>query len=263
MNFSSLLGILAALAVLVGSVFNVAGKGHNIFLEPHGLLIVFGGSAAASLMCFPISTFYNTLKVFIRKFLGAYSTRYDTVIAEIVGLAKGARDNPDYLKTKSNSIKTHFLRDGIQLLTQGGISDQAIDMILQKRALTHFKRNEEDATVFKTIAKFPPAFGLLGTTLGMIGLLQNLGGADAYKLLGPSMAVGLVATFYGIVVANLVLIPIGENLSKLNKEDEVVREIVMDGIKLIRAREHPLVVEEHLKSYLLPSERAKLKQVKV
>jgi chemotaxis protein MotA len=261
MNFSSLLGIIAALAVLIGACFTSTSN-RGIFLDPHGILIVFGGTAAASLMCFPLSTYFSTMKVFIRKFLGSYSTRYDTVIMEIVDLAKGVRDNPEYLKTKANALKTDFLRDAVQLLTQGGVSDHALDSILQKRALTHFKRNEDDATVFKTIAKFPPAFGLMGTTLGMIALLQQLGGEDAYKLLGPAMAIGLVATFYGIVMANLVLIPIGENLSKLNKEDEVVREIVMDGIKLIRSREHPLVVEEHLKSYLMPKERAKLKTLR-
>ena len=74
------------------------------------------------------------------------------------------------------------------------------------------------------------------------------------------MAIGLVATLYGIALTNFLLIPVGENLSKLNKQDETTREIVIDGIQLLLAKEHPLVVEEHLKSYLLPSERAKLKK---
>jgi chemotaxis protein MotA len=102
---------------------------------------------------------------------------------------------------------------------------------------------------------FPPAFGLLGTTLGMIALLQNIGSPDSFKLIGPAMAIGLVATLYGIAVANLVFIPMGENLSKLNKEDQVSRKIVLTGVKLLRAKEHPVIVEEFLKSYLLPSER--------
>lgn len=254
------MGIAASIAVLIFALLD-STKSANIFLNKHGILIVFGGTAAASLMCFPLSTFFNIAKVFMRKFIGRYSTRYDIVISEIVDLAKGIRDNPEYMKTKMDALKTPFLRDAVQLLTTG-VSDKAIDAILEKRATTQYKRNEEDVFVFKTMAKFPPAFGLMGTTLGMIALLQQLGGKDAYKLLGPSMAIGLVATFYGIAIANLLLIPIAENLSKLNKEDETVHEIVIDGIKLIRAHEHPLIVEEHLKSYLLPKEREQLKKIR-
>ena len=95
----------------------------------------------------------------------------------------------------------------------------------------------------------------MGTTLGMIGLLQSIGNADAFKKLGPSMAVALVATFYGIALANLIFVPLGEHLSQLNREDEVLRQIVMDGVRQLRLKEHPVVVEEHLKSYLLPKER--------
>jgi chemotaxis protein MotA len=94
----------------------------------------------------------------------------------------------------------------------------------------------------------------------MISLLQQLGGKDAQKMLGPAMAIGLVATFYGIVLANLVLIPISENLAMINREDETVRTIIIDGFRLIHRREHPKIVEEHLKSYLLPHERDKIKK---
>ncbi len=93
----------------------------------------------------------------------------------------------------------------------------------------------------------------------MISLLQQLGGKDSQKLLGPAMAVGLVATFYGIVLANMVFIPVAENLTMINKQDETIREIVIDGLRLIRKKEHPKVIEETLKSYLLPHERAELK----
>jgi chemotaxis protein MotA len=92
--------------------------------------------------------------------------------------------------------------------------------------------------------------------MGMITLLQGLGSPDSFKQIGPSMGMAMVATMYGIAVANLVLIPLGENLSKLNKKEFLNRNIVIDGIKLLRSEEHPLVVEETLNSYLLPGERS-------
>lgn len=259
MNVGSLIGTLAGLIVVVLGI-TTSSKSAMVFLDLHGILIVIGGTAAAGLMCFPPRFFVGAGKVLISKFLGTYATRYETVIHELVDLAKGVRENPGYMKEKQKAIKTPFLMDAVELLVQGGIPEDSIDAILMKRAATHCKRYEFDVGVFKTLAKFPPAFGLMGTTLGMISLLQNLGGADAQKMLGPAMAIGLVATFYGLTLANLVLIPISENLAIINREDETVRTIVIDGLRLIRNKEHPRVVEEHLKSYLLPHERAGLKK---
>lgn len=255
MNFSSILGSLAGLAVVVLGVIT-SSKSARVFLDPHGILIVLGGTAAAGLMCFPLRFYQRIVGVFINKFLGNYATRNEVVINELVDLAKGLRENPDYLSQKVKTLKTPFLIDAVQLMVLGGIPDDALDEILVKRAHTHSKRYEYDAGVFKTLAKFPPAFGLMGTTLGMISLLQQLGGKDAQKMLGPAMAIGLVATFYGLTLANLVLIPIAENLAVINRGDETIRTMVIDGLRLIRRKEHPKIIEEHLKSYLLPHERA-------
>lgn len=260
MNISSLVGILAAFGVFFGAMFT-ATSSRGIFLDPHGILIVFGGTMAASFICFPLKTFVTLFKVFFKKILGKYNHTNELVIYEMVDLAKGYRDNPGYLGEKVGQIKTHFLKEAVEMMVEGGISPDALDSILRKRALTHYKRHEEESQIFKTIAKFPPAFGLLGTTLGMIALLQSLGTQDAMKNLGPAMAIGLVATLYGIALSNLVFIPIGENLAKLNKQDECIREMVIDGVKLLRKKEHPLVVQEVLKSYLLPTERVNLKKV--
>jgi chemotaxis protein MotA len=257
MNFSSILGIIAAAAVFLCAL-GTATTSWGIFMDFHGILIVIGGTLAASLICFPLKTFVTLCKVFFKKVIGKYSDAHSQVIREIVDLSKGYRENPNHLSEKVGQIQNHFLKEAVEMIIAGGFSDEAIDRILKKRAFTHYKRHEEEAGIFKIIAKFPPAFGLMGTTLGMIALLQNLGAPDSFKKLGPSMAIGLVATLYGIALTNLVLIPIGENLTKLNKEDETTREMVIDGIKLLRKKEHPLIVEEELKSYLLPSERAKV-----
>lgn len=261
MNISSVLGVIGALAVLIFGVATSA-KSPLVFLDVHGILIVFGGTAAAALMCFPMHFYVQVGRVIWQKFLGNYAIRREIVIREIVDLAKGARENPEYLKTKLATLKTPFLIDLVELMNKGGFSEDVLDEIAYKRAAVLTKRYDQDVGVFKTIAKFPPAFGLMGTTLGMIALLQQLGGKDAQKLLGPAMAIGLVATFYGLTLANLVLIPIAENLASLNRDDESLRMIVIDGIRFIRAKEHPKVVEEYLKSYLTPTERVAFSKLK-
>lgn len=260
MNYTSIFGLLAAILVL-GYGVGSATDNYKIFLDAHAIAIVIGGTFAATLICFPFSTIKNLFTVFFKKIVGKFSGTHAQVIQEIVNLSQGYRDDTNYLKNNLNTIKFPFLKEAIELMTEGGIPDQKIDMILKERAGTHFKRYEEEANIFKVMGKFPPAFGLLGTTLGMIALLQTIGSPDSFKLIGPAMAIGLVATLYGIAIANLIFIPMGENLIKLNKEDQVSRKMVILGVKLIREKEHPLVVEEFLKSFILPSERNKLKKV--
>lgn len=259
MNFSSAIGLVIAIAVL-GFGTMTATSNWKIFFDLHAILIVIGGTAAATLICFPLSTVRTLFTVFIKKILGKFSGTHGVLIQEIVSIAKGYRDDANFVKNNIQGVKYPFLKEALELFIEGGISEKNMDMILKQRAITHFKRYEKEANIFKVIGKFPPAFGLLGTTLGMISLLQTLGSPDSFKLLGPAMAIGLVATLYGIAIANLLLIPMGENLAELNKDDQVSREMVIVGIKLIRKKEHPLVVEEFLKSYLLPRERNRLKK---
>lgn len=260
MNVSSIIGVISALIVLTVSVLT-SSKSAKVFLDVHGILIVIGGTAAAGMMCFPLKNYARVGRVILNKFLGNYTTRHEVVINEIVDLARGYRENSDYLKAKvkSKTLTTLFLVDALELFNQGGELQEELEDILIKRASTHTRRYEYDAGIFKTLAKFPPAFGLMGTTLGMIALLQGLGSKDAQAMLGPSMAIGLVATFYGLTLSNLIFIPIAENLSMINREDEALRFIVIEGMTHIRNKAHPKVVEEHLKSYLLPSERSQIK----
>ena len=258
MNISSLIGVVFAIAVFIIALFT-STQSREIFLDPHGILIVLGGTMAAAILCFPVSTIPQMVKVVFRKFLGKYGHRHSHAIKEIVEMSKIQKEDSQMFREKISSLQTDFLRDGLTLLVDGGMDDRQLEAILKKRADVQYRRHLKEANIFKTLAKFPPAFGLMGTTIGMIALLQSLGSSDAYSRLGPAMAIGLVATLYGIALANFVFIPLGENLAKLNEEDELLRELVIDGIRLLRAQEHPLVVEEFLISYLNPKERAELK----
>lgn len=260
MNFSSLFGIIFALVVFLGGALTSA-RDAKVFADLHAILIVIGGTLAATLISFSGKNVYAMIKVFLSKILKRSLDDYESVIREIVELAKGYRDNDKYLSEKVKSIKNPFLREAIQMQIDGGLESKEIDAILNKRAATHYARYEDEAEMFKTMAKFPPAFGLLGAVLGIIAMMQGLGDAEAIKRVGPALAVALVATLYGIAIANFIFIPVGESLSKYNKQDYVIRQMVLDGVKLIRIKKHPLVVEENIKSYLLPSEREKLKKI--
>lgn len=258
MNFSSLIGLILSLVVVVVSIIT-STKDSKMFLDAHAFVIVIGGTLAASLLSFSGKKMFALTKVFFRRVLGK-NDEMQRAIDEIVDLAKGYRDNENYLRDKIPQIKTPFLKEALELMTDGGIDQNEIDKILMKRATVIHARHEEDAEIFKALSKFPPAFGLLGAVIGMISLMQNLGGADAFQKVGPSLAVALVATMYGIALANFFFLPLGENLAKVNRMDFLIRQIVIDGIKLVRQKKHPLVVQENIKSYLLPGERNQAKK---
>lgn len=256
MNISSVLGIIVAFAVLIGGVKS-STSGLEILFNKHGILIVVGGTLAASLISFPLQDFLKLIKAFVQKVLLGQKTNPVQVITEIVQLADGYRRNPQHLKNKLPDIKNLFLADAIDMLVKGGLSTDEVRNIMEIRAHTQFKRYEDEATIFKTIARFPPAFGLMGTTLGMIGLMQTIGGEGAFEKIGPTMGVALIATLYGVAMANLLLIPFGENISRLNKKEDNLRLMIIEGIDLINKKAHPIFIEEKLKSFLLPSERPK------
>jgi len=259
MNFSSLIGVVLAFVVFGLGVIT-STKNTDIFFNHHAILVVLGGTAAAGIICFPLKLLLALVRVCVRKVLGKYSEAPHVVIRECTDLARGYRDDPTHLVKAAGTIKTLFLKDCVELVNQGGISDEALEGIMLKRAQTQASRHGEEADIFRTLAKFPPAFGLMATTLGMISLLQTIGSPDSFKLIGPSMAIGLVGTLWGLVLANFVFIPIGENLGKLNRDEEILRQMVMDGVRMIKRKEHPLIVQETLMSYLLPKERVRYKK---
>lgn len=254
MNFSTAFGFLIAGVIFIGGMIT-ATPNWKIFLDAHAAVIVIGGTIAATMVSFPIKHLIKVMKVIGFRILKQTKSAHIFVISEVVELAQGLNKDPEYLQKNVENIKTPFLKEAVQLQIDGGIEAFKMDIILKKRAEVHFIRYEDEAHIFKTVARFPPAFGLLGAVLGMVALLSGLGSPDSFKQIGPAMAMAMVATLYGIATANFIFVPLGENLSKLSKEDHLMRCIVIDSIKLLREKEHPVVVEEYLKSYLLSSER--------
>ena len=258
MNYSAIIGIILALLV-AGLTAATSTNNWKVFMDPHAFMIVIGGTFAASLISFSGKKLWLLFKIFFKRVLGN-GEEQAIAVKEIVDLAKGYRDNERYLQDNVSKIKTHFLREAVQMICDGGIDAADMDMILKKRAASIYHRHEEDAEIFKSLSKFPPAFGLLGAVIGMIAMMQSLGGADSFSKVGPALAVALVATLYGIAIANFVFLPLGENLAKVNRSDAVVRNMIIDGVKLLRQKKHPLLVEEVILSHLLPSERTPHKQ---
>ena len=256
MNFSTLIGFLASMAVFVGALVT-STQNFNIFGDYHAILIVIGGTIAASCVCFSLPRVFGLIKVFFRRMIGKHKRDYLAIIDQIVTLSSANRKGRASFEAALKQVQDPFLKDAAKALfwMDSEVALEDLRALLETRAETHYERYLHESDIFRVMSKFPPAFGLLGTTLGMIALLQALGKSDAKNAIGPAMATALVATMYGIVLSNFVFIPIAENLAQQSREDLICRRIVVEGIMCIAADKPTQFVEEKVKSFLLPSER--------
>ena len=260
MNPLSLIGFILAGVVFVYGVFTAAND-PMMFVNEHAILIVIGGSIAAASIAFRLDRILILFKVFFDRVLKGRKATYVKVIEELMVLAKIYRENSADFERAIKETKEPFLRECLEMGTEGVLDRTQLERILRNRIQAQFHRYSDEATKFRTVGKYPPAFGLMGTTLGMIALLQKIGQAGAQKQIGPAMAVALIATFYGLTLSNLVFGPIAENLLDNAKETRLKNMIIVEGALLILEKTNPVVLCEELNSYLLPSERLDWKKV--
>lgn len=265
-NIRSVAGFTLAIIVLVTTILTGSDDPMG-FLDMHGALIVLGGTVAVAAISFEIDKAALLVKIFIRRSLMGHRTDFHVTIRNV--LHWGSRfsqarseGNTKDLVPEVESLPECYLKDCLRGLLEGEASWPERHEILEKQIDTVFNRYMEDGQKFRSLGKFPPAMGLLGAVAGMIAMLGSLGDSESSGGIGPAMAVALVATFYGIAVANFFILPIGENLSESAKEIKLQNVITLRGAELISAGVDNYRILDDLNAYLLPSERLPLKAIK-
>lgn len=253
MNLISIIGLIIASIVLFTGL-KLASDDMMLFIDGPSLFIVIGGTFAATSVAFQLNKIGTLFKIFFSQFLRNKSKKSANLIKNIMAICEAARNGEPY-DSLTSKAEDFFLKEGIELIADGILEGPKILEILEHRADQMAILRSEDTKKIKSLGKFPPAFGMMGTTIGMIVLLANLGGEDAMKMIGPAMGVCLITTLYGVIIANLFVIPIGENLETSARETEIQNRIILEGIKHIMDKSNPILVAEDLNSFLLPKER--------
>lgn len=254
MNFTSLSGFALAACILFFGVIHPAPK-PALFLDVHALLLVVGGTLSAGLIAFPVHRFVGLGKMFVYGFLLKRSQSNRKIVTELVLTSAATRT--DARKLAARKASHPFLREGYQLIAEGIIPEAQLREILNHRS-QYFKRMyAEDARMLTALAKFPPAFGLLGASTGMISMMINLG-KGGQDTIGPAMAVALVATFWGIAIANFLLLPLADYAAKVSADDSNTRQIIVDGLIMLKQGRSPILVAEGLNSHLPISSRVRV-----
>jgi chemotaxis protein MotA len=243
MDIATGLGLVAGAAVLATLI--LMGGDLRMFLDTHAFIVIFGGSFAATLIRFPLSSIFHGLPLGAKYAFTLRRTSQRDLIDEIAGLADIARKQGP-IGLEKVEIEETFLAKGIRLVADGYESEFIRDNLERERDifLTHL---DEGQKIYRAVGDCAPAFGMVGTLIGMVQMFASM--TDPSKL-GPFMAVALLATFYGAVVANLVCLPIADKLHLKLVDEEINRTLIIDGVLMIRDSKSPSVVREMLLAYV-------------
>ncbi len=248
MDLATLLGLIGALSAIAVSI--AMGGSAGMFINIPSVFIVVGGTFAVTLMKFPLATTLGSFKVALKAFLYR-AEKPDQIIGQSVELAAVARKN-GLLGLEQVEIKNEFLKRGIQLVVDGHDPELVRKMLSKDINLT-IERHEEGQAIFKAIGDVAPAMGMIGTLIGLVQMMANM---DDPKSIGPAMAVALLTTLYGAVIANAVALPIADKLAHRSKEERLNKSLIVESISAIQEGLNPRVMEDFLKTYLPGNKRA-------
>jgi chemotaxis protein MotA len=259
MNFYSIFGFIIATVVLYIGL-RLSTDNMMAFYDVPSMFIVFGGTFASTAVCFQLNRFVVLFKIFLRRVVYGKKNLMPDAVKEVL-LVADAFKKGDSLNEVKKKIQDPFLIEACNIIEDGIIQKNEILSIMEKRNENITYHSMEEANKIKTVSKFPPAFGMIGTTIGMIVLLGELGGEDAMKKMGPAMGVCLITTLYGAVVSNMLFIPVSENLIETSKDSFVKNKMIIEGVNLLMDKSNPILIVEKLNSYLSPTERLDWKNV--
>lgn len=247
MDLATILGLVGAFGIVIYAM--VLGGDVTLFVNVPSMLIVVGGSIFAVLIKFGLNQFLGAAKV-IRKAFRFKQDSPDELIAEVVGLADLARKG-GLLSLEGKEVSNDFLARGIQLLVDGHDPD-VVRSLLRKDLSQTQARHDWGRKIFEALGDVAPAMGMIGTLIGLVAMLANM---NDPKTIGPSMAIALLTTLYGAMIATMFANPMADKLGLRSEEESTTKNLIIDALLAIQSGQNPRVIESMLKTYLPESKR--------
>lgn len=250
MNVGGLVGFLGCWALLI---YGMGPKNLGSFIDVPSILIVIGCSVTAILLAYPMDVLKAQPAVWKKAFFNDNLNVAETIKMLVAFADKARREGILSLEDQAQKIDNSFLKKGIQLAVDGTEPDLIRD-ILRTELVYMEERHKSNVGVIGFMKSLAPAMGMLGTLIGLILMLGNM--SDPASL-GPSMAVALITTLYGSIIANVICMPI-ENILKSKSSDEImIKTLMLEGIMSLQSGDNPHIVEQKLLAFLDPASRSK------
>jgi len=252
MDISSVVGLILAFGLIIGSMM-MGSAPMTAFLDVPSALVVVGGAMAATMMCFPLPNILNMPAIMLKVLLNKPSD-VKGVIEQLVSLAETARrDGLLALESRMEEVSNAFVKLGIQMAVDG-TRPEIIEDIMRTEVDAIATRHQTGKGIMDQLGRFAPAFGMIGTLMGLIMMLSNMSDPSS---IGAGMAIALITTLYGAIVSNAIFMPFAEKLSYINKAELNAMEIIIRGVMAIQSGENPRVIEQKLLTFLPPKQRPK------
>lgn len=252
MDLGVLFGFLGTWALIVWAV--VAGGNIIWFINAPGLILVVGGSLTIVFYAFPASIVKRIASVGMKAFFHQ-SRSIEVLIQDMVRYAGIARrDGILSLENSTKDIDNDFIVRGIQMAVDG-IDPELIEQIMNNELDNLVERHAEGRGLFEALGRYSPAFGMIGTLVGLVIMLMNM---DDPSKIGPGMAVAILTTMYGAIIANAFALPLADRLNRRSAEEVLFMTIIIKGVMAIQSGDNPRVVEQKLRTFLPSSAQAKL-----
>jgi chemotaxis protein MotA len=251
MDIATVVGLLMGIALILIAIAIAPGASFGAFIDYPSIMVVVGGALSAGLICFPLKRVFGTFGV-LKNVVFNRPEDYAKLIEQVVSLAETARrDGLLALENRLEEVTNPFMILGIQMAVDG-TRPEVIEDIMRTEMDAVATRHSNGKGVVDQLGRFAPAFGMIGTLMGLIIMLGNMEDPAA---IGPGMAVALITTLYGAILANLIFLPLAEKLNVLNKHELLAMEIIVRGIMGIQAGDNPRVIEQKLSTFLPPGQR--------
>lgn len=253
MDLASIIGLVVAFAMmLLGILTGDDGvAGIKYFWDFKSVLITFGGAFFSTMAAYSMKDYIAGLKSFLLIFKSS-TQNIPEMITKIIDLSNVARkEGLLSLEEVASELDDEFLKKGILLIVDG-TDPELVRAILETELISTEERHKKKINFWQDLGSMGPAWGMIGTLIGLILMLQNMSDASA---IGPAMSVALITTLYGSILANWICSPVANKLKAYNADEIMLKEIMIEGLLSIQAGENPRVIEEKLKSFLAPAER--------
>ena len=258
MDIATLIGVVLCIAFVIISIFlgQDGPAGIKYFVDPQSVMITVGGAFAAVMTGCTMKEFVGGLKSIGIAFK-LPSLDAAGIIKKIIELSNVARkEGLLSLEEAAGDIDDSFLKKGIMLVVDGTDPD-LVRGIMETELVSIDDRHKKNIGFWDNVASMGPAWGMVGTLVGLVMMLYHM---DDASTIGPAMAVALITTFYGSLMANWICTPIATKLKVINNAEMQVKEIMIGGLLSIQAGENPRVIEEKLKSFLSPADRSSVSE---
>ncbi len=249
MDLATIIGIFAAFGLMLMAILQ--GGTLGIFIDIPSILIVIGGSIGVSLINFPLGDILSAANVAKKAFLVKEKSIND-LITQLMDFANKARKEGILsLQGAMESVDDEFLVKALQMAVDGQEPDDLKNMLNTEIDYIQ-ERHTKGADIFSSLATISPAMGMVGTLIGLVQMLQNMNDPSS---IGPAMAIALLTTFYGAVIANIIANPIAGKLKTRSKTELFAKTVIVEGMESILSGENPRVMEQKLHAYIAPKLR--------